>query len=368
MKTSAVRVLFAQRISTRPDSLPSRCQKYRRDETNTFSEPLILSIARTKECRRRQFTVVIVMCTRVGNNEEEEERRSIVRVFSQLLFETISPFVSMQPSDLLAYVQSSITTVKFLRRTCAIFEGILSDEYEHLEKIASNLEKYLMHYGTISDVVFLSLSRFSMEISRRLETLNHLLHEMECSTVRCTIWLKNHSMKLLRSRSRRCRKYSIESAHDSRPCSKALAVFQANLSPVDSLDGDFMKLCIDSIRLFSSIITPGGDCRRRAIEIDQAVNEWEDNRSFQIARSSNENLVCRTVKSPVDPAASDVDIRVIDSPTDDPAPAERETYAYKSTVIWPLIVDHKSEEISVDSSKNEDEHPALPVSDTTCSA
>lgn len=219
----------------------------------------------------------------------------------------------MHPSDLLVCLRSSITTVKFLRRTCTILESFLSDEYEHLEKLALHLDRYLMHYGTISDVVFASLSRFSMEIGQRLETLNRLLHEMKGSTVKCTIWLK-----LLRSRPR------------------ALTFVQADRSPVGSLDGEFLKLCIDSIQLFSSIITPASDCRRRSI--NQPVNSREDHRSLQIDRSSNEKLVCQTVMSLVDSIASDVDTRVLDTAADDPPSAERETYAYESNLLWPVIV------------------------------
>ena len=164
-------------------------------------------------------------------------------------------------------------------------------------------------------------------------------------------------MKLLRSQSRRNRKYPIESAHDARQCSKALTVCQANHLPVDSFDQKFMTLYIESIRLFSSIVTPDSDYRRRSIEINPTVNEWEDKRSFLIDRSSNEKLVCRTVKSAVDSAVSDVDIRVIDDAPDDPPLAERETYTHE----FNLIVDDRKEEISVGSLANDSESPDTTV-------
>jgi hypothetical protein len=212
------------------------------------------------------------------------------------------------PSRLVERFNSSIQTIKLIRRNCSIFENILLDEYEQFERISSNLNKYLMHYGTISTQIYSHLSQFTIRLNNRLENLTKLLYELECLTIKCSIWLKNNPTKSIRSRLKHYVKqldlfnnfveqhsYIIQYKNNlTKKFWKDFSIYQTNYQQqslqMDSIEHEHMKLFIESIQLFFSIISPENhDQIIPTITIDQTINEWKERNKFRILWMTNEH-------------------------------------------------------------------------------
>ena len=78
-------------------------------------------------------------------------------------------YLTTHPLNLVERFNSSVQTIKLIHRICSIFENILIDEYEHLERISSNFIEYLMHCGTISNQIFSYSSQFTIQLNNRLD-------------------------------------------------------------------------------------------------------------------------------------------------------------------------------------------------------
>jgi len=267
--------------------------------------------------------------------------------------------LTSHPLRLIERLSSSIQTIKLIRTNCSIFENILLDEYEHLERISSNLNRYLIHYGTISN----EISQFTKQLNNRLENLTKVLHELECLTRKCSIWLKNNSVKGIRSQLKHYGKqldtfirfveqhsYIIQYKNTFW---KDFSIFQINYHQqclqMDLIEREHMKLFIESIRLFSSIISPGK--RISTINIDRDINEWKEKNKFRITwlpdehhqKETTDLIEAENKPKLVEESSSDIEIKAIDNSSND----RQENYAYKSNLSWSFTIAKKKEDLLV---------------------
>ncbi len=237
----------------------------------------------------------------------------------------------IHPQRLLERYKFSIKTIKFIQKNCSIFENILLDEYEQLERFSS---KYLMQ---------------SNSINYRLENLSQLFYELQCLTMKCSIWLKTYSRKQIHCQLKSFRKrfHSLEKFVDqhlieyenklTRKFWKDFSIFQKNYQQqtlqMDSIEYEHMKLFLESIRLFSS----GNNTNKiSAIDIEQNIKEWKDKNQFHITWLPNEHQV-------IEKSSSDIDIKPIDDYS------SQDTYAYESNLSWSFIIPKTNEDLLVKS-------------------
>jgi len=263
------------------------------------------------------------------------------------------------PIRLIERYNSSIQTIKLIHKNCSIFENILLDEYENLERISSNLNKYLMHYGTISNQIFSYLSQLIIQLNNRLENLRKILYEFECLTIKCSLWLKNNSIKQIYSQLKSYKKQldsfeifvkqhphiiQYKNNHLTKKFSKDFSIFQTNYKQqclqMDSIEYEHMKLFLDSIQLFSSIILSGNNENIISnINIEQNINEWKDKNKFHITWLPNEHQQ----KENIEQSSSDIEIKAIDNCPND----NQDKYVHESNLSWSFTIAKTKEDISV---------------------
>ena len=287
------------------------------------------------------------------------------------------------PLRLIERLNSSIHTIKFIRRNCSIFENILLDEYEHVERISSNLNKYLMHYGTISNQIYSYLSQLLIRLNNRLENLTNCLYEIEFLTIKCSIWLKNlsnnNSIKQIRSQLKQYGKqldlcqnfveqhpYIIQYKNDLSQLTKKFwkdfsnfhRTFQTNYQhqclQMDSIEREHLKIFFQSMKLFSSIISPGNNWNIiSSNNIDQDINEWREKNKFRITwvldeHQQKDNLIKDTNDDTshelVEQSSSDIEIKAIDDCSSDNQSDTKEKYAYESNLSWSFTIGKKEED------------------------
>jgi hypothetical protein len=293
------------------------------------------------------------------------------------------------PLRLIERLNSSIHTIKFIRRNCSIFENILLDKYEHLERISSNLNKYLMHYGTISNQIFTYLSQFRIQLNNRLENYTNFLYEIEYLTIKCSIWLKNlsnnNSIKQIRSQLKHYGKqlnlfhnfveqhpniteYKNDLSHLTKKFWKDFSIFhvtfqtnyQQQCLQMDSIEREHMKIFFQSIQLFSSIISPGNNWNIfSTINIDQDINEWREKNKFRITwvldeHQEKENLIKNINKELISyESSSDIEIKAIEDCLSDNQSDTKEKYAHESNLSWSFTIGKMEEDMSVSLDKIE---------------
>jgi hypothetical protein len=267
--------------------------------------------------------------------------------------------LTSHPLRLIERLSSSIQTIKLIRTNCSIFKNILLDEYEHLQRISSNLNRYLIHYGSISN----EISQFT---NNRLENITKVLHELECLTRKCSIWLKKNSVKGIRSQLKHYGKqldifirFVEQNSYKNnlqKTFWKDFSIFQTNYQQqclqMDFIEREHMKLFIESIRLFSSIISPGNNEHRiSTINIDQDINEWKEKNKFRLTwlpdehqqKESTDLIEAENKPKLVEESSSDIEIKAIDNSSND----RQESYAYKSNLSWSFTIANKKEDLMV---------------------
>ncbi|UJR37008.1 hypothetical protein I4U23_029715 [Adineta vaga] len=265
--------------------------------------------------------------------------------------------LTSHPSRLIERFNVSIQMMKLIRKSSLIFENILIEEHEQIERLLSKFNKHLM-YNTKT----VYLSQFTSQLKMRLETITKLLYELECLTIKCLIWSKNHSTKSIRSQLKHSRKQldlfidfkeqnsSIISYKTklSRKFSKDFSLFQSNYQQLclqmDTIEQEYMKIFIESMQLFSKII-PSENQEKISlsmINIQENINEWKDKNKFHISWLPNEHhhRQTETDQIHVEQSLSDIEIKAIDNATGD----NEAKFVHKSNLSWSFTLAKKKEE------------------------
>ncbi|CAF1055023.1 unnamed protein product [Adineta steineri] len=253
--------------------------------------------------------------------------------------------LTSHPLRLIERLNSSIQIIKLIRRNCSIFEAILLNEYEQLERISVNFNRYLIHYNTISNQIFFILSQFIKQLNNRLENLTKILYELECLTKNCTIWLKNNSIKSLRSQLKSYGKQLDLFIHLNKQYSyktnlpKKFSIFQINYQQqclqMDLIERDYLKLFLTSIQLFLLIISNETDRNIfPTINIDQDIKQWTEDNKFHITWLPNEH-------QQIEQSSSDIEIKAIENDNN------QAKYAYESNLSWSFTIAKKEDDSSV---------------------
>ncbi|CAF0770049.1 unnamed protein product [Rotaria sp. Silwood1] len=282
------------------------------------------------------------------------------------------------PLRLIERFNLSIQTIKLIRRNCLIFENIFLDEYEHLERISSNLNKYLIHSNTISNQIYSYLSQLTRQFNNRLENLRIFLNKFECLIIKCSIWLKTNSIKSIHSQLKYYRKkfdlfnkffvqHSNINSYKNNLIKKFrndFSIFQINYQQyclqMDSIEYKHIKVFLESIQLFSSIISlENNNMINSTINIDHNIKEWKEKNKFHITwlpdehqqnEKNNHLLTFENENKHVEQTSSDIEIKAIDNCSND----SQDKYAYESNLSWSFTIAKKQENISV-SQQNPDQ-------------
>lgn len=249
------------------------------------------------------------------------------------------------PLSLIERFNLSIQTIKLIRRNCSIFENLLLDEYEHLERIISNLNKYLMRHTTKSTSVLSYLSQANIQLNRRLENSIRSLNQYEYLRIKCSVWLKTYSKKSIHSRLKYYRK-QFEIFNNSlgqnftRKSFHNFSIFQKNYHQfslqMDSIEHEHIKLLFESIQLFSPLENLD------KINVLTIINDWKENHKIHLTWLPNEhqNSALSINRS------SDIDIRAIDDSS------SQDKYTIKSNLSWSFTIAQQAESPSVGFCRN----------------
>jgi len=267
------------------------------------------------------------------------------------------------PIRLIERHNSSIQIIKLIHKNCSIFENILLDEYEYLERISSNLNKYLMQYGTISNQIFSFLSQLIIQLNKRLENLRKYLYELDCLIIKCSIWLKNNSIKQIHSQLKHYKKqlnsfeqhsHIIQYKNNlTKKFWKNFTIFQTNYQQqclqMDLIEYEYMKLFLDSIQLFSSIISlENNEKFISTINIKQNITEWKEKNKFHITWIPNEHHQKENNEKVLEKISSDIEIKAIDNCSND----NQDKYAYESNLNWSFTIAKPKEDLKVEKAKS----------------
>ncbi|CAF0765745.1 unnamed protein product [Rotaria sordida] len=277
------------------------------------------------------------------------------------------------PLRLIERFNLSIQTIKLIRRNCTIFENILLDEYEHLERISSNLNKYLIDKSIISNQIYSCLSQITSQLNNRSENLIKSLNKFEYLTIKCSIWLKTHSIKSIHSQLKYYKKQFdlfnnfIEQHSYKNNLTKKFqnnfSIFQTNYQQqclqMDSIEYEHIKLFLESIQLFSSIISIENNNNNNKINsiinINQNINEWKEKNKFHITWLPDEHqqneknihlLKLDNDDKHIEQSSSDIEIKAIDNCSNH----SQDKYAYESNLSWSFTIANKQEDLSMSSS------------------
>ena len=239
----------------------------------------------------------------------------------------------IHPQRLFERYKLSIKTIKFIQKYCSIFESILLNEYEQLERFST---KYLMQYNPIVS-----------QLNHRLECLSQIFYDIQCLTMKCSIWLKNYSIKSIHCQLKSSRKqfsllekfveeHLIEYENKlTRKFWKDFSNFQKNYQQqsvqMDSIEFEHMKLFLESIQLFSF-----GNHHINPIsvnDIELYIKQWKEKNQFHIKWLPNEHFI--------EKSSSDIDIKPIDDYS------SQDTYAHESNLSWSFITPKTTEDFSV---------------------
>ncbi|CAF1681209.1 unnamed protein product, partial [Adineta ricciae] len=253
----------------------------------------------------------------------------------------MSSYFTSHPSRLIERLNVSIRTIKLIRKNCSIFENILFDEDENLERFSVNLNRY--------QTMFNRTFPLTSQVKTRSEYLTKLLYELECLTIRCSLWLKNNSTKAIRSRLKHfgkqldmfvlC-KQNVQKMNVSRKFSTEFSIFQTNYQQIcvqmDNIQCEYLNLFFESVELFAKIIpTENREVFRFSREnIDESLNEWKEQSRFHIPWLSDENQQSKE---------TDIEIKVIDNSAGD----HETKYVHKSNLNWSFTVPEKEEELPI---------------------
>lgn len=255
------------------------------------------------------------------------------------------------PTRLLERLHLSIQTVKLIRSNCSIFEMLLMDEYEHFERLTSSLNRYLMHYGSISEPIFAHLSRWIVQINARSEVIVRLLHELECLTNQCSVWVKRNTGRATRSQLKRDGKRldALLRSHAQRSSSRKLSAdfstfresYERLCLQMDSIERDHLKLFVRSGQLFSLIVgMTTTENSSFVVQADQHVNEWKEKNRFHIPWLPDTHHQVKEDKPTfAEPSDSEIDIKSIDGDMGD----VESKLAYESNLSWSFTFVEKEE-------------------------
>lgn len=215
------------------------------------------------------------------------------------------------PLRLIERYKSSIQTIKLIHKNCLIFENLFFDNYEYFERILTNLNKYLMQYDRISHEIYSYLSQLIIELKNYLKNLTKILYSFDCLIIKCSNWLKNYSKKSIFSQLKSSKKQFDKFLKENN-LTKKFSTFQTNYQQqclqMDSIESEHMKLFLESIQLFSSIINidqkeilqkSKSDFEIKAIENypndneNKYVHESNLSWSFTIAKTKEDLMVCK---------------------------------------------------------------------------
>jgi hypothetical protein len=267
------------------------------------------------------------------------------------------------PIHLIERHNSSIQIIKLIHKNCSIFENILLDEYEYLERVSSNLNKYLMQYGTISNQIFSFLSQLIIQLNKRLENLRKYLYEFDCLIIKCSIWLKNNSIKQIHSQLKHYKKqlnsfeqhsHIIQYKNNlTKKFWKNFTIFQTNYQQqclqMDSIEYEYMKLFLDSIQLFSLIISSENNEKFiSTINIKQNINEWKEKNKFHITWIPNEHNQKENNEKFLEKISSDIEIKAIDNCSND----NQDKYVHESNLSWSFTLAKPKEDLKVEKTKS----------------
>ncbi|CAF1681453.1 unnamed protein product, partial [Adineta ricciae] len=253
----------------------------------------------------------------------------------------MSSCLTPHPSRLIERLNVSILTIKWIRKNCFIFENILFDEDDNLERFSVNLNRYQAKFNRIFPL--------TSQVKTRSEYLTKLLYELECLTIRCSVWLKNNSTKAIRSRLKHFGKRldmfihwkeNAQKMNVSRKFSTEFSIFQTNYQQfcvqMDNIQREYLNLFFESIELFAKIIpTENPEAFRFSRQnIDKSLNEWKEQNRFHIPWLPDEHQ---------QPKETDIEIKVIDNSAGD----HEAKYVHKSNLSWSFIAPEKEEELPI---------------------
>ncbi|CAF3940439.1 unnamed protein product [Rotaria sp. Silwood2] len=292
------------------------------------------------------------------------------------------------PLSLIERFNLSIQTIKLIHRNCFVFKNILLDEYEHLARLSTNLNNYLMHSSTISNRIYSCLSQLTSQLNNRLENIIKFLNKFKCLTIKCSIWLKTNSIKSIHSKLKYYKKQfdlfnnSIEQQHScinsyknnlTKKFRNNFSIFQTNYQQqclqMDSIEYEHMTLFLESIQLFSSIVSLENNNKiNSTINIDQNINEWKEKNKYHITwlpdeHQQNKNihlLKLETDDKHIEQSSSDIEIKAIDNCSNH----SQDKYAYESNLNWSFTIAKKQEDLSMSSSIHQSIETSKPSQST----
>ncbi|CAF3663156.1 unnamed protein product [Rotaria socialis] len=267
------------------------------------------------------------------------------------------------PLSLVERFNLSIQTIKLIRRNCSIYENILLDEYEHLERLSSNLNKYLMLFSTKSNQILSYLRQVTIQLNNRFETSMKFLNRFECLTIKCSTWLKTNSTKSIHSQLKYYRKkfdffnnsmeQNFYKNYLGKTFSHDFSIFQINYQQLslqmDSIEREHIKLFFEGIQLFSLLISlENNDKISSIINVDQIISEWKDKNKVHITwlpdeHQQNKNRPLLALENNVKQTSSDIEIKAID----DCSNSSQDKYAIESNLSWSFTIANKQEDLSV---------------------
>jgi hypothetical protein len=134
---------------------------------------------------------------------------------------------------------------------------------------------------------------------------------------------------------------------------KDFSIFQKNYQQkclqMNSIEYEHMKLFLDSIHLFSFILSSGiNEKIISTINIDQNIKEWNEKNKFHITWVPDEHHGKETHVKLMKQSSSDIEIKAIDNCSSD----NQDKYVHESNLSWSFTIAKIKEDISVGNIKS----------------
>jgi hypothetical protein len=284
------------------------------------------------------------------------------------------------PLRLVERLKTSIETIKLIRTISSLFQERLLNEYKHLQAISYHINRYTICHKSICDAM-----QLLTPIQQRLVKLCRYLNEIQCLTIKCSIWLKNvsnnGSIKLIRIQLERYGKQyetlknyvqqSIDTSNKRKDSFKwterfrnELSIFQQTLrnnyddqcQQMDLVERQSMVLFIESMSVFVSIVSSETHEQILTVNIERELCLWKKRNTCRIPWLPDEHQPIvesddQTMKlvSSASSSSANVDIQIVEHNVDENSTDTRTTHAYESNWDWLLPSNKDNENLMVSS-------------------